>query len=493
MIILGVDLGTSALKAVLTDSAETVIAQASVPLATAHPRPGWSEQDPRDWWRAFCDAASELRATHGQEFRAIRALGLSGQMHGAVLLDRSGTPIRPAILWNDGRAVAECAALEAAFPDLAAIAGVPAMPGFTAPKLLWLKRHEPQSVARLWKVVSPKDYLRHRLTGEAVTDMADAAGTLWLDQAARGWSEPLLSASGMRRSQMPRLVEGSAASGALLPARLSELGIDGSVIVAGGGGDAAAAAVGIGAVNDGDAFISLGTSAQLFVADERYRPQPGTMLHAFAHALPDRWFRMAAMLNGASCLAWLAGIVGEDVGALIDRAEAAERGPSPVLFLPYLSGERTPHNDPDARGVFAGLDPTTGAAELTLSVLDGVAFSLAEARLLLERADTRLSDVAAVGGGARSRFWMRRIADILRLPVIRYQGGDTGPAFGAARLAQIALTGESAPRICGKPAVLDVSEPDPARSEAYQPHFEAWRRLYRALRPAFGSGVRPLP
>jgi xylulokinase len=262
-------------------------------------------------------------------------------------------------------------------------------------------------------------------------------------------------------------------------------GIPQSTVVAGGAADAAAAGIGIGAVEDEDAFISLGTSTQFFVTDDRYRPQPGTLLHAFAHALPGRWFRMAAMLNGASCLDMVARITGRDVATLLAQAEAAYRGPSRALFLPYLTGERTPHNDPFARGVFCGLDHDCGAAELTQAAMEGVAFSLLEARHLLELAGVKLSSVAVVGGGARSRFWMQLLSHVLGLQVVRYRDSGTGPAFGAARLARMALTGEPARDVCTKPQVLDVLQPDPALSAAYRPRFEKFRVLYRTLKPEF--------
>lgn len=485
MIFLGIDLGTSALKAVLVDEAEAILADASVPLRTATPRPGWSEQNPEDWWRALEAAIGRLRDARPDALSRVRAIGLSGQMHGAVALDAAGEPMRPAILWNDGRATAECDMLTAAVPDIERVAGVVPMPGFTAPKLLWLKGHEPEHFARIAKVVSPKDFLRLRLTGEIATDMSDAAGTLWLDQARREWSDAILAASGLTRNQMPRLVEGSAASGSVRPEIAKGLGLASPVIVAGGAGDAAAAAIGIGAVEDGDAFVSLGTSAQFFVTDDRYRPQPKTLLHAFAHALPKRWFRMAAMLNGASCLDLLTRLTGDDVASLLSRAEAQYRGPSRLLFLPYLSGERTPHNDPLARGVFVGLDHDCGPAELTLAVLEGVAFSLLEARELLELSGVRLASVAAVGGGARSRLWMQMLSNVLGLPIVRYRGSEIGPAFGAARLARIAVTSEPALSVCAKPPVLDVLAPDPALTAAYAERFEKHRALYRALKPEF--------
>jgi xylulokinase len=487
MPVLGIDLGTSALKAVLVDEDQTVLAEAAHPVRTSAPFAGWSEQDPNDWWRALEVVLARLRGLQPAAFTGIRAIGLSGQMHGAVLLDRSGSPIRPAILWNDSRATAECGDLHDSVPNLGKIAGVIAMPGFTAPKVLWLKHHELENFARMARILLPKDYLRLKLTGEAVTDMSDAAGTLFLDEAARDWSDPILNAAGITREVMPRLVEGSAPSATLTPSIAKRFGLAEDVIVAGGAGDAAAAGIGIGAVEDGDAFVSLGTSAQFFVTDTRYHPQPETLLHAFAHALPGRWFRMAAMLNGASCLDFAARFLGQEIPMLLSQAEAAYKGPSRVLFLPYLSGERTPHNDPFARGVFCGLDHGAGAGDVIQSVVEGVGFSLLEARRLLGQAGIMPATVASVGGGARSRFWMRLVAHIIGLPVRRYAGGEIGPAFGAARLARMALTGESAAEICRKPPILDELLPDSALTEAYAKRFEKYAALYRALRPQFRS------
>lgn len=490
---LGIDLGTSALKAVLVDEAQAILAEATIPLATSTPHPGWFEQSPEDWWRALENAIVRLREISPAALRGVRAVGLSGQMHGAVLIDAAGTPIRPAILWNDGRATAECAELHRAVPRIGEIAGIIAMPGFTAPKLLWLKHHDPKSFAAIAHVVSPKDFLRLKLTGAVATDMSDAAGTLWLDEAAREWSDPIVAASGLERFQLPRLMEGSEPGATVLPSIVASFGMEGPVLVAGGAGDAAAAGIGIGAVEPGDAYISLGTSAQLFVTDGSYRPAPATLIHAFAHALPGRWFRMAAMLNGASCLDFTARLIGEsDIGRLLDRTEARYRGPSRALFLPYLVGERTPHNDPFARGVFAGLEHGTEASDLVQATLEGVAFSLLDARLLLDQAGVRLAEIAAVGGGARSKFWMQLVSHVLGLPVVRYQGSGTGPAFGATRLARMALTSETAREVCGKPAVLDILEPDHALHDAYAKRFEDYRRLYRCLKNEFDRPGRSL-
>ena len=486
MTFLGIDVGTSALKAVLVDESQAILAASTVPLSTSRPRPGWSEQEPEDWWTALNAAVSALRGSRRQALRDVRAIGLSGQMHGAVLVDRARRVIRPAILWKDGRATRECAILQEAVPELPRLAGIVAMPGFTAPKLLWLREHEPGSFGKIWKALSPKDFLRLRLTGDASTDMSDAAGTLWLDQGARDWSDPILAATGLTRNEMPAVGEGSHPSGQVLTGVLAEWGIDGPVVMAGGAGDAAAAAIGIGAIEPGDAFISLGTSGQFFVTDDGYHPQPEVLLHAFAHALPGRWFRMAAMLNGASCLEWVARMVDQpDLDALLGRTEAAFRGPSNLLFLPYLSGERTPHNDPAARGVFFGLDPATTPTDLVQAVMEGVAFSFTDAQRCLEAAGVQLQSVAAVGGGARSRFWMQIFAHALGRPIVRYRGSETGPAFGAARLARMALSGESPREVCTKPPIEDVLEPDAGLHGDYAERAEAFRSVYQAVKPEF--------
>ena len=498
MTYLGIDVGTSAVKAVLVDQHQAVLDQASADLAIDRPDELWSEQDPDAWWQAVETAVGRLRQNNPSPFAAVRGIGLSGQMHGAVLLGQDDRPLRPAILWNDGRSFREADEL-ARKPGLSHAAGVLPMPGFTAPKLLWLARQEPDVFRAVRTVLLPKDYIRLKLTGERITDMSDAAGTWWLDEAARDWSDAALAATGLDRSQMPGLVEGSARSGHVRKDVAERWGLTLPVIVAGGAGDAAAGGVGLGVVEDGAAFVSLGTSGQLFVSTSRFKPAPETLIHAFCHALPGRWFQMAAMLNGASCLAWAAALLGQDIDRLLREAEAGFLGPARILFLPYLSGERTPHNNPHARGVFFGLSPDTAHAELVQSVLEGVAFSFADAAACLAQAGTPLTGAGVVGGGARSRFWTRILASALALPLIRYEGADKGPAFGAARLARLALTGEDPGAVCTPPPIIEVVEPDPALSNAYRGRLEAFRRLYQALAPEFrtdrdgpggGSGPR---
>lgn len=488
---LGIDIGTSAVKAVLVDREQARLAVARVGLTTSRPHAQWSEQDPDSWWDATQAAVAEIgRTAPPGTLRDVAGIGLSGQMHGAVLLGADDRPLRPAILWNDGRAAAECAALEETVPGLGLIAGVPAMAGFTAPKLLWVARHEPHLFGRIARILLAKDYVRLKLTGEHVTDCSDAAGSLLLDEASRQWSPALVAACGLETRHMPRLVEGTERAGRLRREVALAWGLDpdraGGIAVAGGAGDAAAGALGIGAVGDGDAFLSVGTSAQVFVTTRSYRPSPGTLVHAFAHALPGTWFQMAALLNGASCLQWAAGLLGErDIGSLLARTEVAFTGPRRLMFLPYLAGERTPHDDPHARGVLFGLTPATGATEVVQAVLEGVAFSLRDGLRCLREAGTAVDGAAIVGGGAASSFWSRLIAAVLGIPITRYAGGETGPAYGAARLARMAATGEPVGRVCGKPAVLEIVEPDRRLAASYDEGFVRFQRLYLALREEF--------
>jgi xylulokinase len=482
---LGIDVGTSAVKAILVDERQTAVAEADVPLQVSRPHDLWSEQDPEIWWEAVQSALDQLRTQSPSALPDIRGIGLSGQMHGAVLLDENDLPLRPAILWNDGRSFREAQELGAKYPELSHVTGVIPMPGFTAPKLVWLSRHEPEIIRAVRKVMLPKDYIRFKLTGEIVTEMSDAAGTWWLDEAKRDWSDEALAATGLTRDHMPSLVEGSQPSGTLRADMAQRWGLRSDVVVAGGAGDAAAGAVGLGAIEDGSAFISLGTSGQLFVTTQDFSPAPEAVVHSFCHAVPGRWFQMAAMLNGASCLAWGAHLLKRDIDELLRETEGTYRKPSSVLFLPYLAGERTPHNDPYARGVFFGLSPRTQQTDLVQAILEGVAFSFADAKQCLEQAGTPLTYAGMIGGGSRSVFWARIFASVLNVPMLRYQGSDKGPAFGAARLARLAATGEAPEAVCTAPSIIETIEPEPHLVELYGPRIEAFRSLYRALKPEF--------
>ena len=479
---LGFDFGTSSVKALLADGEQRVLAAAAEPLDVSRPRPGWSEQDPEAWWRAMLAAVDALRAARPRELAAVRGIGLSGQMHGAVLLDRSGAVLRPCLLWNDTRAAAECRELEDAFPALYDVAGNLAMPGFTAPKLLWVRRHEPDVFARTAHVLLPKAWVRYRLTGEMVEDVSDASGTLWLDVGRRDWSDGLLEATGLTRDAMPRLVEGSAPSGTLRPELAERWGMAHPPILAGGAGDNAAGAVGLGAIRAGDAFVSLGTSGVLWATTDRHIPWPRGAVHSFCHALPRTWHQMGVTLSAAASLAWWSGVSGRPEAELLAELPSP-RAASPALFLPYLSGERTPHNDGAVRGAFAGLSLDTDRAALTQAVLEGVAFSLRDCLDALAASGTAVREAAVIGGGSRSRLWVEIIAAALGIPLHRLAAGELGGAFGAARLARLAATGETAESVCTPPARAETVEPDPVLAEAYASHLPRYRALYRALSP----------
>ncbi len=460
---LGLDLGTSGVKALLIGADQAVIASAHAGLAVSRPHPGWSEQDPAAWVAACEATMDELAASHPAEMAAVTGIGLSGQMHGAVALDDGDRVLRPAILWNDTRAHADAAALDAD-PRFRRISGNIVFAGFTAPKLVWMRRHEPDLFARVAKVLLPKDYLRLWLTGEHAGDMSDASGTSWLDVAARDWSDELLEASGMRRDQMPRLVEGSAPSG-VLRAELAGRWRMGRAVVAGGAGDNAATAIGAGIIAPGLGFVSLGTSGVVFAATDSFRPLAESAVHAFCHAVPDTWHQMGVILSASAALEWLAGIL-QARPADLTAGLGALRAPGEVCFLPYLSGERTPHNDPAARGELRGLSAASGRDDLTRAVLEGVAFALRDNLDALALAGTRLDGVLAMGGGARSDYWLRVIASALNLPVHLPEGGDFGAAFGAARLGLMAATGAGA-GIAVPPPIARVIEPDPALVPAF--------------------------
>ncbi|MGO0789411.1 xylulokinase [Herbaspirillum seropedicae] len=486
---LGIDLGTSEVKLVLTDEDSNVIASTSARLRVDNPHPLWSEQAPQSWWNATLDAIAALRTQAPQAFQALRGIGLSGQMHGATLLDRNGNVLRPAILWNDMRAHAECVELEALVPDAVAITGNRAMPGFTAPKLLWLSKYEPAVYRAIDKVLLPKDFLGWKLTGEFVSEMSDAAGTLWLDVARRDWSERMLGATGLDRSHMPRLVEGSAVAGQLRDELRREWGINGPVVVAGGAGDNAASAVGIGVIRAGDAFLSLGSSGVLFAATAHHAPNAQQGVHAFCHCLPGQWHQMSVILSAAASLHWLSGVTARPVAELVagaERLSAGQQAQAP-LFLPYLNGERTPHNDATAKGVLFGMTPAHESAHLAYAVMEGVAFAMADGYAALQAAGTTLESAALVGGGSRSAFWGVLCATALGIALRRHAGAEVGAALGAARLGRLAHTAEDAVSVCLPPPIDETYLPDTDRQAQITHRLARYRSLYGALRPEFAA------
>jgi xylulokinase len=476
---IGIDLGTSGVKAVLIDEGQRLLAEASAPLTVSRPHDGWSEQNPADWLAATEAAMAGLAAQ--QALGAVRGIGLSGQMHGATLLDGAQEVLRPCILWNDTRAAAEAAALDAD-PRFRATNGNIVFPGFTAPKLDWVRAHEPAAFQRVAMVLLPKDYLRLWLTGETASEPSDASGTGWLDVGARRWSDDLLAATRMERAQMPALVEGSEPSGTLRATLAARWGMGPGVVVAGGGGDNAASGVGVGIVGPGAAFASLGTSGVLFAANDGFRPAPETAVHAFCHALPGRWHQMGVILAATDALNWLGRLLGAAPAALTEGLGPLQ-APGRTLFLPYLGGERTPWNDAAARGAFIGLDHACDRAAATRSVLEGVAFAFRDCRDALAATGTRIDRLLAIGGGARSDYWLAAIATALGAPVDVPAAGDFGAAFGAARLGLMAATG-AGPEIATPPPVARTVAPDRALTAA----FDAAHARYKAA----GAAARSL-
>jgi xylulokinase len=479
---IGIDIGTSEVKALLLAEDHTIVGSAGAELTVSRPHPGFSEQNPHDWWIATQSALAQLRSAHPAPYAATQAIGLCGQMHGAVLLDAHDGVLRPAILWNDTRCAAECAEMMAECPELADLAGSLAMPGFTAPKLRWVARHEPEIFKRVAKVLLPKDYVRLMLTGEYQSDLSDASGTLWLDVRQRAWSDRLLALTGLSQAHMPQLLEGSDVGGQLKAQVAQSLGLSPSVLVAGGAGDNAASAVGMGAVEAGQGFLSLGTSGVMFVVTPSYQPNAASATHAFCHALPGRWHQMSVMLSAASALQWITGVLGAGhASEVAEKAAAlslAERAAAP-LFLPYLSGERTPHNDAAVRGSFHQLNFDTDAARLGYAVMEGVSFGLKDGLAALNAAGSTVTRLSLVGGGARSPFWAQQLASVLNTEVVTHGSSAVGGALGAARLAWLA-TGASIDAVCLSPEVEARYLPDAAEQELLEPRYAEFRQLYRA-------------
>ncbi|MBA1344803.1 xylulokinase [Rhizobium sp. WYCCWR 11146] len=478
---LGLDLGTSGVKAMLIDGDQKIVGSANGSLDVSRPHSGWSEQEPAHWVRATEEAVAGLKAKHPKELAAVKGIGLSGQMHGATLIDATDKVLRPCVLWNDTRSYVEAAALDAD-PRFRALTGNIVFPGFTAPKLAWIEKHEPDVFAKIAKVLLPKDYLRLWLTGDYISEMSDSAGTSWLDTGKRVWSSELLAATNLSEEQMPALVEGTEQAGKLRSELAAQWGISGDVVVAGGAGDNAASACGMGTVSDGAAFVSLGTSGVLFAANGSYLPKPESAVHAFCHALPNTWHQMGVILSATDALNWHSGVTGKSAADLTGELGETLKAPTGVTFLPYLSGERTPHNDAVIRGAFIGLEHESSRVVLTQAVLEGVAFAIRDNLEALRSAGTGISRVTAIGGGSRSRYWLASIATALGVPVDLPADGDFGAAFGAARLGLIAATGADPIAVCTPPVTAGTIEPVSALSGAYEDAYKRYRALYPAIK-----------
>ena len=482
---LGLDFGTSSVKGVLIDAKQKIVATASAPLKVSRPQPGWSEQNPEDWWKACNTVVKTLGKMKPKAIAAVEGIGLSGQQHGATLLGKDGKALRPCILWNDARSFRECEDIEKAESRAREISGNIPLAGFTAPKLLWVKKHEPKIFSQVAKVLLPKDYIRFRMTGDYASDMSDSSGTYWLDIARRDWSDKLLAAGSMSSDQMPKLYEGTDATGRLTAAVAKAWGMPKRPVVAGGGGDNAAAACGIGAVTDNSALVSIGTSGVLFVSNDTFRPNAGRAVHAFCHAVPGTWHQMGVILSAAASLEWLATILGKPAPKLTAALGNTLTGPSPALMLPYLSGERTPVADAQVRGLIMGLGHESDHKTLTHAALDAVAFAFRDSLEALKDAGTEVKRVTAVGGGSKSELWLRIIATVLGVPVDLPAAGDVGGAFGAARLGLIAATGADFRKVLTAPKTARTIKPEPKARDAYEAHYRRYASIYPAIKEIY--------
>ncbi|MBS3854507.1 xylulokinase [Proteus mirabilis] len=477
---LGLDLGTSSVKAIIMNEQGDVVASHSIPLTLSLPHPQWSEQDPQAWWQATDKAIKQLSRT--QPMEQIQAIGLSGQMHGAVLLDAQQNILRPAILWNDGRSVKQCLQLAKQYPQFKKITGNLVMPGFTAPKLQWVAENEAEIFWQIAHVLLPKDFLRWKMSGNFASDMSDAAGTLWLDMQKRDWSDELLAATGLSRCQMPTLFEGNQITGYLLPEIAKKWQMKQVPIIA-GGGDNAAGAIGVGVYQPGQGMLSLGTSGVYFVVSEKFLQNSDNAVHSFCHALPHTWHLMSVILSAASCLDWVCQLTGiSDVGAMFKEIEQQAHTDSSLLFLPYLSGERTPYNNADAKGVFWGLTHQHQRADLCRAVLEGVSFALRQGIEVADKAGQQADNITLIGGGARSEYWRQLLADITGKTLDYRQGGDVGPALGAARLAQLAINPAHLSQIIlSQPKLVTRHVPNLEKHKAYQDKYNAFKKLYTLI------------
>ncbi|WP_018650693.1 xylulokinase [Actinobacillus capsulatus] len=477
---IGIDLGTSGVKVVLFDEAQHIVAITQKSLPISRPQPLWSEQNPQDWWDATHQAMLELSSQHN--LTEVKAIGLTGQMHGATLLDKNDKVLTPAILWNDGRSFAECAELESLVPNSREITGNLIMPGFTAPKLRWLKKYRPEIIEKAKKILLPKDYLRLILTGEYASDMSDASGTMWLDVGRRDWNQSLLNACGLDLNHMPQLFEGNQITGYLRQSVAQQWQIRQVPIVA-GGGDNAAGAIGIGLHKAGQAMLSLGTSGVYFVVTDKFHANPQKAVHSFCHALPNRWHLMSVILSAASAIDWAVKVLGfKDVQTLFKQVEATPTT-SEVIFLPYLSGERTPHNDPYAKGVFWGLNHNDNPITMAKAVIEGISFAMGESIDALHETGINAQTITLIGGGAKSEYWRQLLANITGKTFEYRTGGDVGPALGAAKLAQIALNpNEDIANFCQPLPLEAVYQPNCSKFAEYQDKRSKFAEIYQRLK-----------
>lgn len=489
----GIDLGTSSVKVALMTEAGEILDSASVELTVSRLHPLWNEQDPAEWWNAT-DKAMLTLLKRGRPMKEIAGIGLSGQMHGATLLDKNGKVLRPCILWCDGRCSVECEEIEKAVPQAREITGNIIMPGFTAGKLLWVKKHEPEIFSRIAKVLLPKDYLRYRMTGDYASEMSDSSGTVWMDTKKRCWDDRMLKATGLTQAHMPKLYEGVDITGHVKQEIATRWGLSTGVPVAGGGGDNEAGAIGTSLYKPGAAMLSLGTSGVYFKVSDGFLVNTKEAVHSFCHVLPNTWHLMSVMLSCSACLDWGAKLTGcSSVGEFLREVEKAhDFKKRPVYFLPYLSGERTPHNNAHAKGAFFGLTSHHGKPELARAVLEGVSFAMCQGMDAVHRCSGDPTKISMIGGGSRSRLWRQMLADMSGYSLDYCVGAEVGPALGACRIAQIAVTKKPLEALLPALSVRETHKPDMTLHAEYQERRKVFEKLYKVLYPLMSAGSSKL-
>ena len=492
---LGIDTSTTATKALLIDDQGQMVGVASNEYPFDTPQPLWSEQDPALWWTATVESIRQVIAKTGVDVGFVKGIGLTGQMHGLVLLDENGKVLRPSILWNDQRTSAQCDSIRAKLgkEKLIQITGNNALTGFTAPKILWVQEHEPEIWKRVRHILLPKDYVRYKLTGEYASDRAGGSGTILFDLAKRDWSPEVLSALDIPCEYLPKTYEGTEVTGTLSPSVADELGLPAGIPVFGGGGDQAAAAVGTGAVRTGVVSLSLGTSGVVFATTDNPTIEPEGRLHAFCHSIPRKWHFMGVMLSAAGSLRWHRDTFapGTEYDTLLKPASAIPAGSNGLFFLPYLTGERTPHPDPLARGAFVGLTVRHSFPHLTRAVLEGVSFGLRDSFELMKSAGLEnISQVRVTGGGARSPLWRQILADVLGAEIVTVNA-EEGAAFGTALLAAVGSGAFSSVEFACDETIQIIGSTSPGENQIiYEKMYSYYRGLYPALKPTF-DGVAP--
>lgn len=477
---LGIDLGTSGVKAVILDARQKLVAEASSrPLAVTRAHSGWSEQDPSDWWQAVCEVLDRLTADHPAVMAGVEGIGLSGQMYGATLLGADDRPLRPAILWNNTRSISECEELEQAVPDLRTRVWRRPTPGVTATKLLWVRRHEPELFAKICTILLPKDYIRLCLSGEKASDLADSSGTMWVDLSHRAWSDPLLAACGLNLAQMPRLYEGIAPTGRLRTELAKRWKMAVRPVIAAGGGDNSCGACGTGVIEDGLGTVSLGTSGVLFLANDSPRDAGMAAVETLCHSVPDRWFQMSVVLSATSCLTWLATQLKKTPAELATALGDAPRPASDLIFVPYLDGCWSPMSDGNIRGGFLGLSHQHDDTALTQAVMQGVGCAILACADAFRDSGSDMKRLLAIGGGSRSGLWLSMLATLLQVELDVPVGSELGAAFGAARLGMIATGNFNPGDVLTRPQIRDTIGPEAAYTESYAKAFKRWKTLAR--------------